>query len=237
MSDKLYIVIPAYNEEANIETVVREWYPNVKLGAEGSKLVVIDDGSKDGTMEKLKSLQTEFPDLLVKHKENSGHGPTILAGYNFAISEGADYIFQTDSDGQTDPKEFPEFWEERRRYEMIIGNRTAREDGFGRVIVTRTLRALIFLTFHVYVKDANTPFRLMKATVLEKELKYVPRDYFLTNVLITVIFAKRKYRVRYVPISFRPRQGGKNSINMGKITGIGLQSLTDFIKLNRIISK
>ena len=77
----------------------------------------------------------------------------------------------------------------------------------------------------------------MKASVLEKELKYVPKDYFLVNVLITVIFTKRKYRVRYVPITFKPRQGGRNSINVGKITGIGLQSVTDFIKLNRIISK
>mgnify|MGYP002626972035 CR=1 FL=1 len=237
MSDKLYIVIPAYNEEENIEDVIREWYPNVLMGSEGSKLLVIDDGSKDGTADKLKKLQEEFPLLDVRHKQNSGHGPTILTGYRYAIDEGADYIFQTDSDGQTDPKEFAEFWENRRKYEMIIGNRTAREDGFGRVIVTRTLRALILATFHVYVKDANTPFRLMKASVLEKELKYVPKDYFLVNVLITVIFTKRKYRVRYVPITFKPRQGGKNSINVGKITGIGLQSVADFIKLNRIISK
>ncbi|MCR5746441.1 MAG: glycosyltransferase family 2 protein [Lachnospiraceae bacterium] len=237
MSDKLYIVIPAYNEEDTIEEVVREWYPNILLGSEGSKLLVIDDGSKDGTGDKLKKLQEEFPLLEVKHKSNSGHGPTILAGYKHAIEAGADYVFQTDSDGQTNPNEFGEFWENRRKYEMIIGNRTDREDGFGRIVVTKTLRALIFATFHVYVKDANTPFRLMKATVLEKELRYIPKDYFLVNVLITVIFTKRKYRVRYVPITFKPRQGGTNSINVGKITGIGLKSIADFIKLNRIISK
>ena len=105
MSDKLYIVIPAYNEEENIEDVIREWYPNVLMGSEGSKLLVIDDGSRDGTADKLKKLQEEFPLLDVRHKQNSGHGPTILTGYRYAIDEGADYIFQTDSDGQTDPKE------------------------------------------------------------------------------------------------------------------------------------
>ncbi|MBQ9361411.1 MAG: glycosyltransferase family 2 protein [Lachnospiraceae bacterium] len=234
--DKLFIVIPAYNEQENIEDIVRKWYPNVLLGAEGSRLVVIDDGSKDSTGEKLESLKSEFPLLDVQHKQNSGHGPSILFGYKYAIDKGADFIFQTDSDGQTEPGEFPEFWENRKKYEMIIGYRKERGDGLGRLVVTRVLRFLIFLTFHVYVKDANTPFRLMKASVLEKEIKYIPKDYFLTNVLISVIFTKREYRMKYLPITFRPRQGGTNSIDLRKITGIGLKSLKDFVKLNRIIS-
>ena len=234
--DKLYIVIPAYNEQETIEDIVRKWYPNVLLGGEGSKLLVIDDGSRDDTGAKLDALKAEFPLLDVRHKQNSGHGPSILAGYKYAIAEGADYIFQTDSDGQTEPSEFPEFWEKRRIYEMIVGYRKGREDGLGRIVVTRVLRALILLTFHVYVKDANTPFRLMKASVLEKEIKYVPRDFFLTNVLISVIFTKRRYRIKYLPITFRPRQGGTNSIDLRKITGIGLQSVRDFVSLNRIIS-
>ncbi len=234
--DKLFIVIPAYNEQENIEDIVRKWYPNVLLGSEGSRLVVIDDGSKDATGEKLESLKAEFPLLDVQHKQNSGHGPSILFGYKYAIDKGADFIFQTDSDGQTEPGEFPEFWENRKKYEMIIGYRKERGDGLGRLVVTRVLRFLIFLTFHVYVKDANTPFRLMKASVLEKEIKYIPKDYFLTNVLISVIFTKREYRMKYLPITFRPRQGGTNSIDLRKITGIGLKSLKDFVKLNRIIS-
>lgn len=234
--DKLFIVIPAYNEQETIEDIVKKWYPNVLLGAEGSRLVVIDDGSNDETRDKLEKLKDEFPLLDVRHKQNSGHGPSVLAGYKYAIAEGADYIFQTDSDGQTEPSEFPEFWELRKKYEMIVGYRKDREDGLGRVMVTRVLRALIFLTFHVYVKDANTPFRLMKASVLEREIKYVPKDYFLTNVLISVIFTKRKYRMKYLPITFRPRQGGTNSIDLRKITGIGLSSVRDFVKLDRIIS-
>ena len=120
---------------------------------------------------------------------------------------------------------------------MIVGHRNKREDGFSRIVVTRVLRFVILCCFHTWVKDANTPFRLMKASTLEKELKYVPKDFFLANVLITVIFTKHKRRVRYVPITFRPRQGGVNSINLKRIFGIGLKALGDFVKLNRIISK
>ena len=64
--DKLYIVIPAYNEQETIEDIVRKWYPNVLLGGEGSKLLVIDDGSRDDTGAKLDALKAEFPLLADK---------------------------------------------------------------------------------------------------------------------------------------------------------------------------
>ncbi len=172
---KLYLIIPAYNEQETIRNVVREWYPYVEKTGPDSRLVVIDDGSTDRTLQVLNREAEDMPQLVVKHKENSGHGPTILMGYRFALREGADYIFQTDSDGQTDPSEFPEFWEMRSKYDMIVGYRKSRQDGLSRIVVTRVLRLLILLTFHVWVKDANTPFRLMSARTLEPKMKYVPR--------------------------------------------------------------
>ena len=131
--DKLYMVIPAYNEEESIRNVIDEWYPMVVMTGEESRLVVIDDGSKDSTLEVLKAEAERRSQLIVRHKENSGHGPTILAGYRFALKEGADYIFQTDSDGQTRPEEFPAFWRSRRHYDMIVGYRNHRQDGISRI--------------------------------------------------------------------------------------------------------
>ncbi len=235
MQDKLYIVIPAYNEEANIRRVVDEWYPIAVMAGEESRLVIVNDGSKDRTLDVLKEEQENRPQLIVKTKENAGHGAAVLSGYKFALSEGADYVFQTDSDGQTNPQEFEEFFRCRRHYDMVIGSRRTRQDGISRIFVTKTLKLVLFLCFHVWVEDANTPFRLMKAETLKKELKYVPKDYFLTNVLLTVAFTKHKRSIRYIPITFRPRQGGVNSINMKRIFGIGKNALADFAKLNRIL--
>ncbi|MBQ7724639.1 MAG: glycosyltransferase family 2 protein [Lachnospiraceae bacterium] len=235
MQDKLYIVIPAYNEEANIRQVVDEWYPIAVMAGESSRLVIVNDGSKDSTLSVLKEEQKTRPQLIVKDKENSGHGSTILAGYKFALSEGADYVFQTDSDGQTNPKEFEEFYRCRRHYDMVIGSRKSRQDGISRVFVTKILKFVVFLCFHVWVEDANTPFRLMKAETLKREIRYVPKDYFLTNVLLTVAFTKHQRSIRYIPITFRPRQGGVNSINMKRIFGIGKNALRDFVRLNRIL--
>ncbi len=231
--DSLYIVIPAYNEEENIRQVIADWYPIVDVRSGDSRLVVVNDGSRDNTLNVLKELQKEHPKLVVLDKENGGHGSTILYGYDYALKQGAEYIFQTDSDGQTYASEFDAFWNERNSYDMLIGHRNHREDGLSRVIVTKVLKLVIGMCFHVSVTDANTPYRLMRASVLKEEIGLVPKDFFLSNVLITVLFTKHLRKIKYIPITFRPRQGGVNSINLKRIFKIGRQSLKDFRELNR----
>ena len=235
--DKLYIVIPAYNEEENINEVINDWYPIVQKIGNGSKLVIINDGSKDSTYSIMKGRAEELTAFEPLSKENGGHGDTILYGYNYVVEAGADYIFQTDSDGQTLPEEFWPFWEQRHKQDMIIGLRKGRQDGFSRVFVTKTLKLVLKLCFHVNITDANTPFRLMKATKLKEVLHLVPKGYNLSNVLISVIYARKKLKVRYIPITFRPRQGGVNSINMKKIFGIGKQAVRDFRRINQVLKE
>jgi len=233
--DKLYIVIPAYNEEANIKNVIKDWYPIVEKAGNGSKLVIIDDGSKDSTYSIMQELAKNLEAFEPITKPNGGHGATILYGYNYAITAGADYVFQTDSDGQTLPEEFWPFWEARKNYDMIIGHRKGRQDGFSRVLVTKTLKFVLSLCFHVSVTDANTPFRLMKTSTLKEQISLIPENFNLSNVIISVIYAKKKLAVKYLPVTFRPRQGGVNSINMKKIFHIGKKAFTDFRKINQYI--
>ena len=118
---------------------------------------------------------------------------------------------------------------------MLIGYRNHREDGFSRIFVTRVLKLVIKMCFHVSVTDANTPYRLMNADALAEEIKLVPDDFFLSNVLLTVLFTKHLRPVKFIPITFRPRQGGVNSINLKRIFRIGRQSLKDFKELNKKI--
>ncbi len=235
--DKLYIIIPAYNEEETIRSVIDDWYPIVDKIGNGSKLVIIDDGSKDATYEIMKKYAETMDAFEPVTKPNGGHGATVLYGYRYAISEGADYIFQTDSDGQTLPDEFMPFWDERKAFDMIIGHRKGRQDGFSRVFVTKTLKFVLWMCFHVGIRDANTPYRLMKTSTLKKYIHLVPENFNLSNVMISVIYAKKNLKVRYIPVTFRPRQGGINSINMKKIFHIGKQAWKDFRKINQTISR
>lgn len=233
--EKVYLVMPAYNEAKNIEETIRQWYPVVaKLSSEcEARLVIANDGSKDDTYAIMQSLKARYPLLSPLDKPNSGHGATVLYLYRYAISQGANYVFQTDSDGQTCPDEFWQMWENRAQYDIQIGVRKGRQDGLSRVFVSKTLRFIVWLIFHEWVTDANTPFRLMQADKLQAIMDVIPHDYFLCNVAISAISKKWYYRMGWYPITFRPRQGGVNSINMKRIMKIGWKALGDFVIINR----
>ena len=235
--DNLYIVMPAYNEEANIESVVKAWYPILEGKGEGSRLVVADSGSVDSTHAKLLAMKEQYPQLEVLPDTLKQHGPKLIALYKYAIANGADYIFQTDSDGQTNPLEFPAFWDLREQYDAILGNRVVRGDGKSRKFVENFLCFLLRLHFGVKVKDSNAPFRLMKSSLVNKYVGRFREDYNLPNVMLTTFFAyyKEKYTLR--EITFKPRQGGKNSINIKKIIKIGWAALADFRAFKKEMKK
>lgn len=170
-------------------------------------------------------------------KTNNGHGATVLYGYHYALDHGADFVFQTDSDGQTLPSEFEQFWDQREAWDMVIGWRNNRQDGGSRIFVTRILRLVIRICFGVSVKDANTPFRLMKADTLRRYIDLIPNDFKSVQCgLVSNLCKKGDACVKYLPITFRPRQGGINSINMKKIFKIGRQALKDFRQINRVLN-
>lgn len=230
--------MPAYNEEENIVETIRQWYPIVekinRMDGYEAKLIIADDGSTDKTwdvMSKMKATENLFF-FEPLTKPNGGHGQTVLYLYRHALESGADYIFQTDSDGQTQPNEFWQMFEHLHDFDFQIGYRKDRQDGTDRVFVTKTLRLIVWLMFHVWVTDANTPFRLMQRDKLEAVLAVVPEDYFLCNVAISAIAVKWKYRVKFYDITFKPRRRGVNSINMKRILKIGWKALGDFRKIN-----
>lgn len=232
---KIYFVMPAYNEAENIEETIKQWYPVVEKLQEGgadSKLVIANDGSKDNTFAIMEDLKEKYPLFEPLDKPNSGHGATVLYLYRYAISNGADYVFQTDSDGQTNPEEFWQMWDNREKYDFQIGHRLGRQDGGSRVFVTRTLRLVVWLMFHEWVTDANTPFRLMRTDKLQPIMDVIPQDYFLCNVAISAIAVKWNYKIGWYKITFKPRQGGVNSINMKRIFKIGWKALGDFRHIN-----
>lgn len=228
--------MPAYNEEANIEDVIKQWHPiceNINKLGDNAKLVIANDGSKDNTFGIMTQLQDKYPFLIPLDKANSGHGATVLYLYHYAIDNGADYVFQTDSDGQTLPEEFWQMWDNKEKYDFQIGTRGGRQDGGSRVFVTKTLRFVVWCMFHVWVKDANTPFRLLNIEKLKPILDIIPVDYNLANVAVSAIAVRWKYNIAWYPITFRPRQGGVNSINMKRIFKIGVKALSDFRMINR----
>ena len=225
--------MPAYNEEANIEKTVKSWYCKLDGKDEASRLVIADSGSSDDTHRILLKLQKQFPKLIILEHTEKQHGPKVIALYDYAIKNHIDYIFQTDSDGQTNPDEFEQFWKLRKKYDGIFGYRPVRGDGRIRAFVEKVVCALLRLYFGVKVPDANAPFRLMKTEVVAKYLYNMKPDYNLPNIMMTAYFVYYHEKCRFIPISFKPRQGGKNSVNIVKIIKIGWNALKDFRELRQ----
>lgn len=237
---KVYIVMPAYNEQACIEQVINDWLQVFEYLTGDSRLLIIDDGSTDGTSEILSRLSDIHPELLVLRKENGGHGPAVMDGYRAALANGAEFIFQTDSDGQTDPANFERycipFIRENKYTEdvALFGMRKNRGDGKKREMVEKVLCRMVKHYFGVSIPDANAPFRIYRAEILKKYIDKVPDGYALPNVLLTSLIAKNE-TCAFVSIRFGRRKTGKNSINMRKIFATGLKSMRDFSNFRETI--
>ena len=208
VEETLYIVMPAYNEEETIENVIKGWYPLLNGKAETSRLVVADSGSTDKTHMILAKLQENYSKLEILSDTGKQHGPKLMRLYDYAIKKEADYIFQTDSDGQTSPEEFDAFWEERLKYDGIFGKRSIRGDGKARSFIEKVACILVKIYFNVSIPDTNAPFRLMKTDTIKKYLYNLPDDYNLPNIMLTAYFSYYGETVLFKEISFKQRQGG-----------------------------
>ena len=104
----LAVVIPVYNEEEIISTVLSEWYQKLKELEINFEIHVYNDGSKDNTLKNITETSEQLEKVIVHDKENSGHGPTILMGYR--ENSHAEWVFQVDSDNEMSPDEFSRVW-------------------------------------------------------------------------------------------------------------------------------
>lgn len=228
--------MPAYNESDNIENTIKSWYAVLNGKSKQSKLVVADSGSTDDTHKILQKLKKTYSQLEIISNTAKQHGPKVIALYQYAIKNGADYIFQTDSDGQTDPTEFEAFWQLRNDYDCIIGNRKTRGDGKIRTFVEKVVCLMVKLFFDVRVPDANAPFRLVKTTTIAKYLNKLSSDYAIPNIILTSYFARFEKTI-FKEISFKPRTAGANSINLKKILDIGRKAFVSFFHFRKDMQK
>src|ERR1700675_3623300 len=158
-SPELAVVMPVYNEAANIASVVPEWFAALETVAPDFLLFAVNDGSTDDTGLILEQLARQLGDRLrVINKKNSGPGSSCREGYKLALAENAAWIFQIDSDGQCDPKFFRELYNNRVGRDWVFGYRQTRDDGFGRVVVSYCCQLLLFLLTGTHVKDPNVPY-------------------------------------------------------------------------------
>ncbi|MCX6272532.1 MAG: glycosyltransferase family 2 protein [Bacteroidetes bacterium] len=225
---ELAVVMPVYNEEAIIGTVVRKWLAHLDQCRLSYQLHVYNDGSTDKTQQVLSAIT--HPRLIIHHKSNSGHGPTILLGYK--ENQDKQWIFQIDSDDELDVAEFLSFWEKRKDYDFLIGQRTNRQGHFSRKIISLISRLSVRILFGKGVSDVNCPYRLMRVTPeFGTIINRIPENTNTPNIIITGFYCMRDKRIIQIPVKYSPRNTGKSSLVKMKLVSFSVKSFLQLVKL------
>jgi len=207
---RLSLVLPAYNEEGNIERAVRT------AAAAGNRagsyeVVVVDDGSRDATGARLSALEAEMGPRLrvVRHQENRGYGAALRNG--FAAAEG-DLVFYTDSDNQFDLSELEGMLPLMGEWDAVLGYRIARQDARRRLMTSWVFNRLACVVFGLTVRDLNCSFKLFRGDLL-RSLPLESDDFFIDTEMVA-----RMHRGgwRYVQRGVRhfPRTAGRSTVRL-----------------------
>ena len=205
---ELSLVVPVHNEAGVVARVLTAWAGEVERLGVDYELRAYDDGSRDETPRVLAALTARLPRLRVARHDNVGHGPTILRGYREARGR---WVFQLDSDDEMGPESFEALWRRREDFDLLLGTRAGRADSPQRRLVSRAARAGVRL-FGRGITDANTPYRLVRATALATLLPRVPARAFAPNVMMSAWAVREGWRIHEQPVPWRARKVGAGSL-------------------------
>ncbi len=212
---QLTAIMPAYNEEAAIAAAVIEIQENILDRIVGSRLIVVDDGSRDRTGEILDAFVEADPRVQVIHKENGGHGPAILTGLGNASGK---YVFLLDSDRQIPLGSFADLWDTvQSGRDGAFGVRRRREDATIRLILTRLVRLTLHLLFGVDIRDANVPFKLLRRDIWLDASPLIPSDTLAPSLFLAIHMARTGCDVASIDVPHRKRMSGVVSIRRWKL--------------------
>lgn len=162
----LSIFFPCYNEEANVENMVRKSQGILPELAEQWEIIPVNDGSKDKTGQIIDRLAKEDPHVRpVHHEKNKGYGGAVISGYNAAKY---DYVFFTDGDLQFDLREITLLIERLDEGDLILGFRKNRRDPWHRKLNAFMWGSLVKFLFGFQVRDVDCAFKLIKRKVIDK---------------------------------------------------------------------
>ena len=209
MRPALSIVLPAYNEEENIERAVRTAAATAQALVGDYEVLVVDDGSRDSTARRLAGVQAELGTRLrvVRHPSNQGYGAALRDG--FAAATG-DLVFYTDSDNQFDLSELADFLPLMKEADVAVGYRRDRKDTVLRKMSSAVFNRLAGLAFGLSLRDLNCSFKLFRREVL-RDLTIESDDFFVdTEMMARIQGAGWRFVQRGV--RHLPRTAGHSSI-------------------------
>ena len=218
----LTIVIPCYNEAEEIPSAM----PDILAACRKNswKLIVVDDGSRDGSLERLRAFEGEGARIL-HHKLNRGYGAAIKTGILAADTK---YVVTLDADGQHDPADVEKLLALalEKDADMVVGGRPADSSGAYRSLGKKVIRAVTHLLVDFSVRDQNSGLKLYDRELALPLLPLTPDNMAYSDIIL-LLFADRRHLILEEPIRIRPRRNGKSTIS----TRTAVDTLTEIFNL------
>lgn len=206
----LTIIIPAYNEEASLKVLLPELLAFVQ--SNDLQLIIVNDGSKDGTLEVLKANEGAERFQFYSHKVNRGYGGAIKTGVRNSTTK---YVITIDADGQHDLNDVLALHKQiiETDADMIVGSRMAHKDaslyrGLGKWLI-RTF-AKILLPIHI--EDINSGMKIYNTEMAKRYIRLCP-DHMSYSDIIAMVFISKRHLVLETPINIKPRTAGVSTIS------------------------
>ena len=219
--DSKIVIIPTYNEKENIEKIIR-----AVLGLEGDyHMIIIDDGSPDGTADIVKRLQKEFPSrlFLIERSGKLGLGTAYITGFKWSVEHGYDYIFEMDADFSHDPSDLPRLYEtcSKEGADLAIGSRYCNGVSvinwpIGRVVMSYFASVYVRTVLGMKVYDTTAGFKCYKRKVLETiDLDDVRMKGYGFQIEMKYTTFRLGFKIKEVPIIFVDRKEGTSKMSSG----------------------
>jgi glycosyltransferase involved in cell wall biosynthesis len=206
-------VMPAYNEEANIREAVERAKSALDKLAGTHEIIVVDDGSTDGTAAVLDGLAQNISSLrVIRHEKNAGYGTAIRNAFSASKYE---LLFFTDSDLQFDPDELEKLLPLSKQFDIVTGYRIKRRDPAIRLFVSWVYNRMIRLMFGLRVRDVNCAFKLINRRVVET-VGLESNDFFIAAELLCKASA-RGFSIHEIGVNHYPRNAGRATVKPGSI--------------------
>ncbi len=220
MEDRKIVIIPTYNERENIENIIRKVF---SLDG-GYDILIIDDGSPDGTAAIVKRLQQEFPERLhmIERPGKLGLGTAYITGFKWSIDKGYDYTFEMDADFSHNPDDLPRLYQAcKDGADLAIGSRYC--DGIsvinwpiGRIIMSYYASVYVRTVLGIKVFDCTAGFKCYSNKVLRTiDLDKVEMKGYGFQIEMKYTTYKLGFKITEVPIIFVNRKAGTSKMSGG----------------------
>ena len=226
----LSVFFPCYNEKESVRPLTEKALSVVAGICTDYEIILIDDGSSDGTSEQADQLAEQYPAVrVVHHPQNKGYGAALQSGFRAATKE---YVFYTDGDGQFDLAELPKLLPLIQKYDIVSGYRLRRQDNLLRKINAFCWTTLVCFLFNLKLKDIDCAFKLYKRDIFDHIEMHSTGALIDTEILAR---AQRKgYTIAQTGVHHYPRLAGQQT---GASIKVILRAFKELFQLRKEILK